>query len=95
MHSQRHVKASKFTSAVLTAIFSIVEQNVKIFEACVNHRPYVGKLNKKPCKNHGARLRKEGTGSANMLTHFWVLRLISAALYAFVSLNRDSSIILS
>ena len=37
-------------SGVFTDVFYIVEQNIKISSACVNHRPYFSHLTKNPFK---------------------------------------------
>ena len=47
---QRHIKASYFLRGVFTDVFYLGEENVKISEACVYHRPYLRRLTKNPFK---------------------------------------------
>lgn len=49
---------SKFTMWVLTDLLYVVEQNLTISYACVNHRHYIRHLIKDPFKNP---YRDEGT----------------------------------
>ena len=58
---------SEFTSGVFTDVFYVVDQNVAISLACVNHIPYSRYLTKNPFKIH-IDFETRGTGSAKMLT---------------------------
>ena len=44
------VKSLKNHKQVITGVFYVIDQNVKIFRGFVNHRPYFRRFSKNPLK---------------------------------------------